>query len=280
MVEMVSDMAQGNLTKDVEIKTGNDEIGVLYHAFKDMRNKLVVIINKIVEGSNQIASASIQLSNTSMQLSQGAAEQASSAEEVSSTIEEITANIQQNRANASQSEIITKTVTVGITKGAETSLLSVKAFNEIAEKILFIKDIAMQTNILALNASVEAARSGEHGRGFSVVASEVRKLAEHTADASAMIDDLIQNSKGVIEETGDIMQQVVPQMNDASRLVLEIAASSAEQASGAEQVNNAIQQLSNVIQQNAAASEEMASSSEELSSQAESLKSTISFFQV
>ena len=280
MVDMVTEMAKGNIKRHAAIKTGNDEIGALYHAFQNMRDKLENIIHKIIEGSNQIASASIQMSNTSMNLSQGAAEQASSAEEVSSTIQEITANIQQNRANANQSEIITKNVMNGVTKGAETSLLSVKAFNEIADKILFIKDIAMQTNILALNASVEAARSGEHGRGFSVVATEVRKLAEHTSEASALIDDMIQRNKVVVEETGDIMQGIVPQMNDASRLVVEIAASSAEQASGAEQVNNAIQQLSNVIQQNAAASEEMASSAEELSSQAESLKSTISFFRL
>lgn len=280
MVGMVSDMAQGNLKRHVEVKTGNDEIGILYQAFSEMRNKLVEIINQIVDGSNQIATASEQLSNTSMQISQGAAEQASAAEEVSSTIEEMTANIQQNRANANESEVITQTVTGGVSKGAETAQLSVQAFNEIAQKILFIKDIAMQTNILALNASVEAARSGEHGRGFAVVASEVRKLAEHTSEASVLIDDLIERSKVVVEETGDIMQSIVPQVKDASRLVQEIAASSAEQASGAEQVNNAIQQLSHVIQQNAAASEEMASSSEELSSQAESLKTTISFFQV
>lgn len=280
MVEMVSDMSQGNLKRKVSINTSNDEIGVLYHAFSEMRDKLVVIINQIIEGSNQIAAASEQLSSTSMQISQGAAEQASAAEEVSSTIQEMTANIQQNRSNATDSEVITKAVTGGVSKGAETSQMSVKAFNEIAGKIMFIKDIAMQTNILALNASVEAARSGEHGRGFAVVATEVRKLAEHTSEASVVIDDLIERSKVVVQETGDIMQTIVPQMNDASRLVQEIAASSAEQASGAEQVNNAIQQLSHVIQQNAAASEEMASSSEELSSQAESLKATISFFQV
>ncbi len=280
MVVMAEKMADGDLKYRVEIKTANDEIGVLYAAFSKMRDKLTQIINQIVDGAEQIASASEQLSTTSMQISQGAAEQASSAEEVSSTIQQMTANIHQNRSNAADSETITKAVAEGINKGADTSLMSVKAFNDIAGKILFIKDIAMQTNILALNASVEAARSGEHGRGFSVVASEVRKLAEHTAEASNMIDELIQGSKEVVTETGEIMQSIVPQMDRAKKLVQDISISSTEQASGAEQVNSAIQQLSYVIQQNAAASEEMASSSEELSSQAENLKSTISFFNV
>jgi methyl-accepting chemotaxis protein len=280
MVVMAEKMADGDLKYRVDIKTTNDEIGNLYHAFSRMRDKLTEIINQIVDGANQIASASEQLSNTSMQISQGAALQASSAEEVSSTIQQITANIQQNRVNAVDSDSITKTVADGIFKGAETSKMSVDAFNDIASRILFIKDIAMQTNILALNASVEAARSGEHGRGFSVVATEVRKLAEHTSEASNLIEELVMGSREVVVETGDIMQSIVPQMEKAQRLVQEISLSSEEQALGANQVNNAIQELSHVIQQNAAASEEMASSSEELSSQAENLKTTIGFFSV
>ncbi len=280
MVGIAEKMADGDLKYKVNIKTANDEIGILYNAFSRMRIKLTEIINQIVDGAEQIAAASEQLSTTSMQISQGAAEQASSAEEVSSTIQQITANIHQNRSNASDSEKITADVALGVARGAEASQQSVKAFNDIAERILFIKDIAMQTNILALNASVEAARSGEHGRGFAVVATEVRKLAEHTSEASGLIDDLVQNSKEVVTETGEIMQTIVPQMDSAKRLVQEISLSSEEQASGAGQVNNAIQQLSHVIQQNAAASEEMASSSEELSSQAANLKSTISFFKI
>ena len=280
MAAMAVAMSNGDLRTDFEIKTDNDEIGVLYGAFSAMRIKLRGIIQQIIEGSQQIASASEQLSNTSMLISQGASEQASSAEEISSTVQQITANIQQNRLNAIESEKITREVTQGVAKGAETSLSSVKAFNDIAGKIMFIKDIAMQTNILALNASVEAARSGEHGKGFSVVASEVRKLAEHTSEASATIDELIEGSRGVVAETGDIMQSIVPQMDDATRLSLEIASASVEQTTGVEQVNNAIQELSHVIQQNAASSEEMASSSEELSSQAENLRETISFFQI
>jgi methyl-accepting chemotaxis protein len=280
MVEMANQMAKGDLKTTIQVNASNDEIGMLYKAFTEMKSKLTAIINQIVEGAGQIANASEQLRITSIQLSQGASEQASASEEVSSTMEQMTSNIHQNKDNAGKTENITEEVTDGVMKGAEAANTSVTSMIEMAQKIVFIKDIAMQTNILSLNAAVEAARSGEHGKGFAVVAAEVRKLAEHTTSASAIIDKLIKESKLTVENTGEIMQTIVPKMTETSRLVQEISAASAEQATGAEQVNNAIQQLSQVTQQNAAASEEMASSAEELSAQAESLKHLISYFKV
>lgn len=280
MVQMANAMAEGDLKKHIEIKTSNDEIGEMYASFQAMKVKLIQIINQIREGADQIAGASVQLSSTSMQLSEGATEQASSTEEVSSTMEQMTSNIHQNSDNARQTEKITKEVSKGINEGAEAAQISVQAMHDIIEKILFIKDIAFQTNILALNAAVEAARSGEHGKGFAVVAAEVRKLAEHTSTASVIIDELTKKSQVTVERNGDVMQSIVPQMVETARLIEEISAASAEQASGTEQVNGAIQQLSQITQRNAAASEEMASSAEELSSQAESLKELIAFFKI
>ncbi len=149
---------------------------------------------------------------------------------------------------------------------------------QVAEKISIIEEIARKTDLLALNAAVEAARAGEHGKGFAVVASEVRKLAERSQTAAAEISRLSIDGVQIAEGAGQLLTRLVPDIQKTAELVREIAAASAEQSTGATQVNKAIQQLDQVIQQNSAASEEMASTAEELSSQAEVLQSSIAFF--
>lgn len=280
MVKLANDMADGLLNTKVQIKTANDEIGNLYGAFMRMRHKLVEIIQQIKDGAEQINSASLQLSNTSIQVSQGASEQASSTEEVSSTMQQMTSNIHQNSDNSVRAMTIANKMTTDILTGAQSADSSVQQMNEVVAKISFIKGVAAQTNILSLNAAVEAARSGEHGKGFAVVASEVRKLADHTSNASVVIDNLTKTSQQTINETGELMQRIVPQINETTRLLEEISSSSREQTTGAEQVNSAIQQLNSITQQNAAASEELASSSEELASQAENLKHLTEYFKI
>jgi methyl-accepting chemotaxis protein len=133
---------------------------------------------------------------------------------------------------------------------------------------------------LALNAAIEAARAGEHGKGFAVVAAEVRKLAERSQTAAGEISDLSTSSVGVAETAGEMLNNLVPDIQKTSELVQEISAASAEQNAGVEQINRALQQLDSVIQQNASASEEMASTSQELSSQSVQLQETISYFRV
>ncbi|MDG5799624.1 methyl-accepting chemotaxis protein [Marinilabiliaceae bacterium ANBcel2] len=280
MVFIATEMANGDLNKTHNVKTSNDEIGKLYNAFTLMREKLIVIIKEITEGANYIADASSQISNSSIQISQGASEQASSTEEISSTIEEISANVDQNSSNAGKTAKISTAAHNGINEVAERAKSAIEANRLIDEKITIINDIAFQTNILALNAAVEAARAGEQGRGFSVVAAEVRKLAEKSKEAADEIVTLSSKSLTLAEGAGVKMVEIMPHVEETTQLVKEIAAASREQSTGTDQVNNAIQELSQVIQQNAASSEEMASSAEELSSQADSLKNQVSFFKI
>lgn len=278
-VGLISKMAQGDLTITCSLNR-RDELGMLTDAISEMLTKLREVIGTVSEATSNVTSGSAQLSDASQSLSQGATEQAASIEETSSAMEEMSSGIQQNTDNA----VTTEQISQKASKDAETSGTSVNeavsAMKEIADKISIIEEISRQTNLLALNAAIEAARAGEHGKGFAVVAAEVRKLAERSQTAAGEIGGLSSSSVEVAEKAGNMLSQLVPDIQKTADLVQEISASSREQNTGAEQINAAIQQLDQVIQRNAGASEEMAATAEELSGQASQLQQSIGFFNI
>nr|WP_319399187.1 methyl-accepting chemotaxis protein [uncultured Carboxylicivirga sp.] len=280
MVKIANSIAKGDLTDSSQMDASNDEIGMLVNAFREMQENLKEIVMGTVESAEQIASASAQLSSTSISLSQGASEQASSLEEISSTMEEIASNVTNNTNNASITNDYAKKSAKEIQLVNTASKQSMDAVNKIAEKITVINDIAMQTNILSLNAAVEAARAGEAGKGFAVVAIEVRKLAEVSKKSA---DDIVKETGTSVTVTSDTEKRltaIIPEIEKTAELIEEIAVASKEQNSGVDQVNLAIQELNNVTQQNTSVSEQVAASAEQLSAQAKNLKTKISFFKI
>jgi methyl-accepting chemotaxis protein len=275
--QVAEELALGNLT--LQFDQNRKKIGI-YGAMQNLSEQLKVVISTIIEGADGISSASKQMSSTSQSMSQGTQQQAASAEEISSSMEQMAANIQQNTENALQTEKIAIKASEEMKEGSAAVTQTVDSMKKIAEKIGIIGEISRQTNLLALNAAVEAARAGDHGKGFAVVAAEVRKLAERSQVAAEEINGLSTSSVTVADRSGRLLEQIVPTIQNTAKLVQEIAASSSEQSSGANQVNNAIQQFNQVIQQNAAGAEEIAASSEELSAQAVSMKETVSFFKI
>ncbi|MBL9166629.1 MAG: MCP four helix bundle domain-containing protein [Verrucomicrobiales bacterium] len=270
-------ISQGDLTVQVHPLSDRDALG---NALAKMLENLRSVVGEVSQAVSNVASGSEQLSATAQQLSQGASEQAASAEETTSSMEQMTSSIQQNADNARQTDKLASKAAEDTRCSGDAVVQTVTAMKDIAEKITIIEEIARKTDLLALNAAVEAARAGEHGKGFAVVASEVRKLAERSQTAAAEISKLTVEGVKVAEGAGQLLTKLVPDIRKTAELIQEINAASAEQGTGAGQVNKAIQQLDQVIQQNAAASEELASTAEELSSQAEQLQASIGFFKV
>ena len=278
-VDVANKLAQGDLDVTIE-PNSEDEIGHLQKAIKNMAESFTDIVHEVQSAVSNVAAGSEELSATSEQMTQGATEQAASAEQASAAMEEMSGNIKQNADNAQHTERLATQAAKDAEQGGEAVAQTVAAMKEIADKILIIEEIARQTNMLALNAAIEAARAGDHGKGFAVVADAVRKLAERSQTAASEISNLSTSSVQIAENAGEMLNKIVPDIRKTSELVQEINAASAEQSTGADQINTSLQQLDQVIQQNASASEELSSTAEELSAQAEQLQQAISYFRV
>ncbi len=267
----------GDLTVKLPVN-GSDEIAELSGYFNQTIQKIRDVIIKVKETSVLVLAESEQISSSSQEISSGASTQAASTEEMSSTMEEIAGTTRQTADNAAKTGEIAEQTSVTGNEGAEAVAGAVDYIKEILEKIQFIDDIAYQTNMLALNAAIEAARAGEAGKGFSVVATEIRKLAEHTQASSSEIMELSANTLRASENARTKIKTVLPSIEQTSELVKTISNACHEQDIGAQQIKIAISQLDGVTQQNASASEELAAMSEELSANAKTLVDTIKVF--
>jgi methyl-accepting chemotaxis protein len=291
--QILGHIAKGDMTVRVEREYQNDFLPIR-HSMEEIISSLNTMLAQIDASSQQIASGSQQMASGAQALSQGSVQQAGSVEQLAASLSEILQKVKQNTDNAQQASVNVIDTEQELGRGNEQMKKLMEAMNEMANQssriqkiIKTIDDIAFQTNILSLNAAVEAARAGSAGKGFAVVAEEVRNLANKSAQAAKDTSELIQSTLAAIEngeemadETEKALEAVLQKAQTVSQLVQDIAEASQAQADSIEEINVGVSQISNIIHTNSATAEESAASSQELSAQADMLKSLVSQFKL
>lgn len=293
IAEKMSALDSGDMTQMIDREYIGD-----FKSIKESINKITKHFNSalsaISTAADQVNSGSEQVATAAQSLSQGATEQASSIQELTSSIMSVSEQVNQTTNNVNVAGDYIQESQNGIHSSNESMSHMVAAMNdindsstEISKIIKVIDDIAFQTNILALNAAVEAARAGAAGKGFSVVADEVRNLASKSADAAKQTTRLIEGSvasvqKGseIANETAKALEAVSEQYKMVVETIQKIQDASTQQAEAINQITIGLEQISSVVQTNSATSEETAAASEELSGQAQMLHKELSQFKL
>jgi len=278
-VKFAKEMANGNIGNQLSVGQ-TDETGALSAALNISANKLCEIITSIKKGADQLASVSEHVNHTSQLMSEGSTEQASETEEMSSSIDEMVSIIKTTNDHAIETGVIAVNVAKEIEKVQIATKESYDSVMEINQKISIIGEIAFQSNLLALNAAVEAARAGEFGKGFSVVAGQVKQLSERSKIAADEINKLSSKTLLLSLEANKSLESLTPEIKRTSAHIQEILTLSQQQMDGSNQITNAITQVNQTTQSNTSVSEELAASAEELASQANSLRELVSYFKV
>ncbi len=242
---------------------------------EEQNNKLNILFNLIKETSGNLAILSKEINMAANSLSSNANQQASGIEEISATMEEMTAAIIQNTENTVQTAQSINNTTEFVKKSDAVITNSLKAIHNINSRIGLIQEIAGKTNLLALNAAIEAARAGEAGKGFSVVAAEVKKLADNSSKGAKEIVSLVQTAMNDSDQAGNFQKQISDDIKAINNVINELSASSFEQKNSIEQINTSIIQINESAQENASISEHLVNAVENLAIQAEKLNNML-----
>jgi methyl-accepting chemotaxis protein len=290
LVAFTQKIAQGDLSggihsieKDIRNKRkfrlfGKNELDILISSMQDLTFKWQHIVKQVKTSAQMIANSSQEMLNHSDAILVGANHQSSASEEVSMSMKQMMIDIKQNSEHATQTEKIALHSAHHATTSGDIVHETVKAMQQISNKIIIIEEIAKQTNLLALNAAIEAARAKSYGKGFTVVASEVRNLATKSSAAAVEIKQFSTNTLHIAEQAVESLLTLVPNIEKTAQLVQEISLSSSNQHLVTEQIAVAMQQLDKVIQENALFSQKMSSTSKDFAEQAAYLLETMNFF--
>lgn len=279
-VRLAENIETLDLTQDIQNIHTNDELGKLVHSMNGMSVHLRSMLKEIHQAGEQVSVGSKQLKATSQVISNGASEQAATLEEITASITEMANSIKNNNANAQKTQQIANNSSALAHDSGLAVADTVQSMHQIAEKVGIIQEIAAQTRLLSLNASIEAARAGQSGKGFAVVAQEVSKLAELSAQAALSIEEFTSKSVGIANQAGEKLKTLVPDIQNTAQLVGDIATVGQEQNTAVEQIHVSVQEVNNVVQHNSIQAEELATAAESFAQYADQLQQVIARFKI
>ena len=287
-------MAGGNFTENLESEEYVGDYAPLLESLKHIQEDMNRTLQEVHASSVQVLSSAEQVNTGAQSLSQGATEQASSIEELSANMQDISHSIQASTKTAGDAYKLQGEAGVAVLQSNEKMEEMRKAMdditaksNEISKIIKTIDDIAFQTNILSLNAAIEAARAGAAGKGFAVVADEVGNLAQKSAKAAQNTGLLIEETIEAVEKGAKITEETAESLNSVSKsteevntLIEKISSASSKDLEGITSLNQGLQQISSVVQANSATAEQSAAASEELTGQANKMNELVERFRL
>jgi len=280
----LENLKNGDLTQPIQTQYAGEFDKIKQNANSTIE-KLVATLSKIQQIADAVNYAAIEMERGNNSLSSRTETQAASLEETAAAMEQLTAVAEQNTIHAQTANHLAHSATETAEQGGIIVRDAVKTMQQVFDSSHKISDIttvingiAFQTNILAINAAVEAAHAGEQGRGFAVVALEVRNLAQRSAESAKEIKELIENSVSnietgtlLVEQAGNGMENIIVSIQRVTDIIAEISSASKEQNDGIQQINVAIAQMDNMTQQNATLVEQAAANAEGLTHQAAKL---------
>jgi methyl-accepting chemotaxis protein len=276
-IRFAQKLGDGDLTATINIQK-DDELGQLVIALKVMAERLNEMVKEVSNGSTLLSNTAKSLSVSSKSLLSASYHQYDTSEKVNKSVHDIVDYIRKNTDTSKIAEQVSKEAGKKIKQSVRQSVKAVTSMHYITEKITAINDIALETNILALNAAVEAARAGQYGRGFAVIATEVRKLAESSRLVADEITGLLIQCQEDTETSGNMLDHTIPDIEKNAKLISEILASNIEQNNSVDEINQSVEKLNEVNKQNNTSAKRMAVFSEEIEEQAEKLKKIIKKF--
>lgn len=257
-------------------------MGNIWLHLKSIEETRTGFVDRAREGVVDLSARSDSIAKSNMDLGSRTEQQAAALQQTASSMQQLSSTVTQNAENARQADVLASQASVVAQEGGEIMKKVIETMDGISgnsrkvyDIVNVIDSIAFQTNILALNAAVEAARAGEQGKGFAVVASEVRNLASRSAQAAKEIKSLIEHNSNevnaghhLVESAGKIMGDILDSINKVTTIMAEIASASNEQATGIDQINQAVSQMDDVMHQNSELVRELAHSTSELRNKA------------